>query len=900
MTTTIDTSNGLIILNGGGVTLPTSVTSVTPAAGMLRYNATTDSIEWYGGSGLSAEWYPVSGPIFNKMTTITTNTTLVNTDVGNFIECNNSSPITLTLPGASSMRGMTGFTFHSKNTIVTLLCAGSDTFGSGLTTFDIVKGDHLTIVSDGSATWYGVSRLNSIASVVPYVFESVGTGIVAAGTSQGTATLITDKYSSVSTVPTGTGVVLPTFVNIGVGVTLTILNDGANPLLIYPQSGASIDSLSVNAPFTLAVGGRINLICISSVLWETNQGVNNIPNNTILSNISGGSSLPLANSLSSTMDYSFSNAQGSVLYRGSTNWLALAPGTPNQFLQTQGIGATPQWANVISSIDTGTGLSGGPITTTGTISLSVIGNNTFLGNTSGASAAPVAITLTEYLDSVVGSTAQGNILYRGATVWSALAPGTNGQLLQTGGAAANPQWSNSTITPNAGDSSTAIATTSFVNNVIGGNTTIATTGGSTTLTAAQYGAGLIIVTGALTSNATLVVPNTGKWTVSNRTTNAFTVTVQTLSGTGVVVGQGYNSEIVADGANCISGVTSAVTLPSIANNDLLGNISGSTAAATAISLTALIDSALGSTQGDILYRNSTAWVVLAPGTSGQLLQTSGAAANPVWAGTTTTPAAGDSSTAIATTAFVDGLVGSNASVATTGGSTTLTAAEYGVGLIIVTGTLASNATLVVPNTGKWTVSNRTTGAFTVTVKTSAGTGVVIAQNANETVVADGTNVILADTITSSAVTTALGYTPVATNTHFTDLAFYGINTGATAGRLTTDGNVATTTNVGALADSSAQIFDIELLAYDLTTPAAVTFSVSGGLATRGVGASTVVISGTPTFTAGTTTAGAPTISTIPTVTADVTNGGYNIEFTPPTGNTDTWHITARMRVTIAS
>jgi len=36
-------------------------------------------------------------------------------------------------------------------------------------------------------------------------------------------------------------------------------------------------------------------------------------------------------------------------------------------------------------------------------------------------------------------------------------------------------------------------------------------------------------------------------------------------------------------------------------------------------------------QGDVLYHNGTSYVRLAPGTSGQVLQTQGAAANPVWA-----------------------------------------------------------------------------------------------------------------------------------------------------------------------------------------------------------------------------------------------------------------------------
>lgn len=43
---------------------------------------------------------------------------------------------------------------------------------------------------------------------------------------------------------------------------------------------------------------------------------------------------------------------------------------------------------------------------------------------------------------------------------------------------------------------------------------------------------------------------------------------------------------------------------------------------------------LGSTQGTILYRNASGWVALPPGTSGQLLATSGAGANPSWVSAT--------------------------------------------------------------------------------------------------------------------------------------------------------------------------------------------------------------------------------------------------------------------------
>lgn len=49
------------------------------------------------------------------------------------------------------------------------------------------------------------------------------------------------------------------------------------------------------------------------------------------------------------------------------------------------------------------------------------------------------LTLSQALD-FVGSAAQGDILYRGASSWTQLAAGTRGRYLQTGGASANPSW----------------------------------------------------------------------------------------------------------------------------------------------------------------------------------------------------------------------------------------------------------------------------------------------------------------------------------------------------------------------------------------------------------------------------------------------------------------------------
>ncbi len=79
-------------------------------------------------------------------------------------------------------------------------------------------------------------------------------------------------------------------------------------------------------------------------------------------------------------------------------------------------------------------------------------------------------------------------------------------------------------------------------------------------------------------------------------------------------------------------------------------------------------------------------------------------------------------------------------VSSTTGSTNLTAQQALQPIIVQTGVLTANVTYVVPNTwmGLWV--NNSTGAFTTTVKTAAGTGVPIPQGSAFALIADGTNV----------------------------------------------------------------------------------------------------------------------------------------------------------------
>lgn len=100
---------------------------------------------------------------------------------------------------------------------------------------------------------------------------------------------------------------------------------------------------------------------------------------------------------------------------------------------------TPGGGGTVTNIGTGTGLTGGPITTTGVISLAPINSAYLLANLTGSSAAPLPASLSAIIDYAIGDS-QGDILYRNATEWAILAPGVDGYFLQTGGVSANPTW----------------------------------------------------------------------------------------------------------------------------------------------------------------------------------------------------------------------------------------------------------------------------------------------------------------------------------------------------------------------------------------------------------------------------------------------------------------------------
>jgi len=127
-------------------------------------------------------------------------------------------------------------------------------------------------------------------------------------------------------------------------------------------------------------------------------------------------------------------------------------------------------------------------------------------------------------------------------------------------------------------------------------------------------------------------------TTANYLNNKLTVTAGVL--TKSITNSGANEELnltisplgVSTGLIANDAVTYAKIQNISATQRVLGRNTAGAGDTEEVTASQVLDW-IGSTQGQILYRGSSAWVTLNPGTAGQVLQTNGGAANPSWANT---------------------------------------------------------------------------------------------------------------------------------------------------------------------------------------------------------------------------------------------------------------------------
>lgn len=96
--------------------------------------------------------------------------------------------------------------------------------------------------------------------------------------------------------------------------------------------------------------------------------------------------------------------------------------------------------------------------------------------------------------------------------------------------------------------------------------------------------------------------------------------------------------------------------------------------------------------------------------------------------------------------ILDAAFGNTTSVALTNTNVTLTSTQCQAMQIKFTGTISANIIITVPAIGgRWTFTNATSGAYSVTIASAgAGTSVAIPQGYSTMLFSDGTNIVLAD------------------------------------------------------------------------------------------------------------------------------------------------------------
>lgn len=107
------------------------------------------------------------------------------------------------------------------------------------------------------------SGLNTLS--VTAMVQDVGTGIAASGTTQATATSLTNATNVLSTVSAGSGCVLLS--TAGVGDEQLVFNGGLNAVKIYPPSGMKINSLPTDTAVYLGTNSTCRFTMVSLTQW---------------------------------------------------------------------------------------------------------------------------------------------------------------------------------------------------------------------------------------------------------------------------------------------------------------------------------------------------------------------------------------------------------------------------------------------------------------------------------------------------------------------------------------------------------------------------------------------------------------------------------------------------------
>lgn len=186
--------------------------------------------------------------------------------------------------GDSAVAGnltVTGTTAHTGNVTMagTLTITGLTTLNGGLAggssaditintnKFTVAASSGNTLIA-GTLAVTGATTLTGNLTASGYVLQSVGNALSAAGTTRADATQLAKSRNILSTVASGTGVILPVGV---IGMRVTVFNNGANPVQVYASASETVDGTAGATGVPLANAKRADFFFNAANTWLSAQ-----------------------------------------------------------------------------------------------------------------------------------------------------------------------------------------------------------------------------------------------------------------------------------------------------------------------------------------------------------------------------------------------------------------------------------------------------------------------------------------------------------------------------------------------------------------------------------------------------------------------------------------------------
>lgn len=175
---------------------------------------------------------------------------------------------------------------------------------------------------------------------------------------------------------------------------LRLAGSSSNSMTLRPPPGSA--NLSWTLPGDNGSSGNVLKTDGAGTLsWVSLAPLPVIPTGQVLANFTGSNALPTGTAPSALFDAVGGTTTGSMLYRSSSGWTSIGPGTAGTYLKSGG-GAAPTWSSVdlsagvgvVSIANGGTGTSTGSITTASPLVL----NSTSTSGVSIVSSGAIALT----------------------------------------------------------------------------------------------------------------------------------------------------------------------------------------------------------------------------------------------------------------------------------------------------------------------------------------------------------------------------------------------------------------------------------------------------------------------------------------------------------------------------